>query len=153
MATHKQDLFRLSLAQLSQVTGKAYNTLKRLLVGLEPVAKDGRTLYFDAPAALAKIYQAKEEQEKDRLDRLRADQIEFDLAVKRGEYAPIEAVKYAIGDMSGQVNAIFEGIPKRIKQSMPSLRAREMKILERELVKAENAIAEINVAFNTKGDS
>ena len=87
-----------------------------------------------------------------RLDKLRGDQVEHDLAIKRGEYAPIQALQYAVGDMAGQIKSIFEGLPKRIKNSMPSLRAREMKILERELVKAGNAIAEIEVKFDIEDE-
>ena len=88
-----------------------------------------------------------------RLDSLRADQIEFDLTIKRGEYAPIEALAYAVGDMAGQIRAIFEGIPKRIKQSLPALRAREIKILEREIVKAMNAVAEIQTEFDIEDEN
>ena len=88
-----------------------------------------------------------------RLDRLRGDQVELDLKIKSGDYAPIEALRYAVGDMAGQIKSIFEGLPKRIKNSMPSLRAREMKILERELAKCGNAIAEIEVKFDTSNDS
>jgi len=88
------------------------------------------------------------QQAKARLDRLRGDQVEFELAIKRGEYAPVDALAYAVGDMAGQIRSIFEGIPKRIKQSLPSLRAREIKILERELVKAMNCAAEIQTTFD-----
>jgi phage terminase Nu1 subunit (DNA packaging protein) len=88
-----------------------------------------------------------------RLDSLRADQIEFELAIKRGDYAPIEALRYAVGDMASQIKAIFEGIPKRIKNSLPTLRAREIKILERELVKAGNAVSEIQIDFDIEDES
>ena len=92
------------------------------------------------------------QQMRARLDKLRGDQVEHDLAIKRGEYAPIQALQFAVGDMAGQIKSIFEGLPKRIKNSMPSLRAREMKILERELVKAGNAIAEIEVRFDIEDE-
>jgi len=90
--------------------------------------------------------------EKARLDRLRADQIEFDLAIKREQYAPIEIFEFALADISSQQRSILGGIPKRVKNSLPALRAREIKIIEREIIKARNAISEIQVDFNIEGD-
>ena len=91
--------------------------------------------------------------EKARLDRARADQVEFDLAIKRGQYAPIDALQMAVADMASQARSIIEGLPKRIKNSLPSLRAREIKILETELVKARRSLSEIQCDFDTEGDS
>ena len=91
--------------------------------------------------------------ERARLLRAKADEAEIDAKVKGKDYAPISTLCDVIGDFSSQAKAIFESLPKRIKQSMPELRAREIKILERELVKAQNAIAEIQVVFDIEGDS
>ena len=93
MTTHKQDMSKLSINQLSQITGKAYNTVKRLLAGLDPAGKDGRTLYYLTADALARIYGAKGECEKERLDRVRADKVTFDLSVSRGEYLLLDDVE------------------------------------------------------------
>jgi phage terminase Nu1 subunit (DNA packaging protein) len=147
MALHKADISKLSINQLSLASGVAYNTVKKRLGDLQPVSKDGRTLFFNTPAALARIFN-KSESEKDRLDRFRADRAEMENDLMRGDSVPTDAVKFAVSDFSGQVRSIFEGIPKRIKHSLPSLRAREMKILEREIVKAQNAASEIRVAFD-----
>lgn len=144
----KQDLSKLSINQLSVATGIGYNTIKRRLAGLDAVDKDGRTLLYLTRDALAKIYGAKTEAEKERLDRVRADQVEFDLAVKRREYAPISVLQFAIADFSGQLKSALEGIPKRIKNSLPSLRAREIQILEREITKMQNAASEIQIDFD-----
>jgi phage terminase Nu1 subunit (DNA packaging protein) len=86
--------------------------------------------------------------ERARLACAQADKAELDNQIKRGEFAPIEALKFAVADFSGQVRSIFEGVPKLIKNSLPQLRSREMKILEREIVKAQNAASEIRVAFD-----
>ena len=77
----------------------------------------------------------------------------MDLAIKRGEYAPIRGAAIC-RRRHGRANQIHisKALPKRIKNSMPSLRAREMKILERELVKAGNAIAEIEVKFDIEDE-
>jgi len=153
MAAIKDDLTKLSINQLSLITGVAYNTVKRRLSGLDAIGKDGRTLLYLTREALAKIYGAKTESEKDRLDRARADQVEFDLAVKMEQYAPIKVFEFALADISSQQCSILGGIPKRVKNSLPALRAREIKIIEREIIKAQNAIAEIQVDFNIEGGS
>ena len=67
MTTHKQDLSKLSINQLSLITGKAYQTVKRRLAGLGPRGQDGRTLFYAAPDALAKIYNVTLS-ERERLD-------------------------------------------------------------------------------------
>ena len=92
------------------------------------------------------------EHERARLAKEQADKIARENAIRDGELAPIEALVFALSDVSAQQVAILEGLPKRIKASMPSLRAREIKILEREIIKARNAISEIQVDFNIEGD-
>jgi phage terminase Nu1 subunit (DNA packaging protein) len=85
--------------------------------------------------------------EKTRLDAARADQIEFDLAIKRGEYAPIEVLTFAVSEVASQSRSILEGLPKRIKNSLPALRAREMKIIETEINKVRKGMSEIQIDF------
>ena len=142
-----------SISGLSVELGIDRRALAKLLAEIEPVRISGPSkLYLMAPVVWAMIKRQTGEgnpaAEKSRLDRLRADQVEFDLQIKRGEYAPIEMLKFAVGDMAGQIKSIFEGIPKRIKNSCPSLRAKEIKILEQELVKAQNAASKVQVVFD-----
>jgi phage terminase Nu1 subunit (DNA packaging protein) len=85
---------------------------------------------------------------RERLVKANADKAEMENDLMRGDSVPTDAVKFAVSDFAAQAQSIFEGIPKRIKNSLPSLRAREMKILEREIVKAQNAASEIRVAFD-----
>ena len=148
MSTHKQDLSKLSINQLSLITGLAYNTVKRRLSGLDPADKDGRTLYYSTPDALAKIYSTKAESEKDRLDRARADQIEYDLGVKQRIYAPTELLTFAIGDFAAQGARLLDALPKRLKNAAPFLKAREMGVIARELTKLRNAMANIQIKFD-----
>jgi phage terminase Nu1 subunit (DNA packaging protein) len=89
------------------------------------------------------------EQERARLASAQADKAEMDNSVKRGEHAPVELLKFAISDFSSQGASIIEGLPKKIKNSMPSLRAREMKILGKEISGLRNALASIQIRFNT----
>jgi len=148
----KQDLTKLSINQLSLLTGKAYNSVRKLLSGLDPISKDGRTLLYLTKDALAYIYDATKESDRERLDRVRADQVEFDLAIKRGDYAPIDHLRFAISDFASQSRAIFEGIPKKVKHSLPTLRAKEIKIIEKEIIKARNSACELQVDMGS-GDS
>lgn len=143
-----------TLSALAVEIGINRRTLGLRLAGLKPVRESGKIKYY----RLADVVRALIEHagnpgdpaaQRARLDQLRGDQIEFDLNIKRGEYAPIEMLKFALSDVANQIKSIFEAIPKRIKNSMPSLRAREMKILERELIKAQNAASEIRVRFDT----
>ncbi len=153
MATHKQDLSKLSINQLSQITGLAYNTVKCRLSGLDPISKDGRTLYFPTPGALAKIYGVNAESERDRLNRTRADQVEFDMSIKRKQFAPITLLEHAIADFAAQGVSILESLPKRIKNSMPSLRAREVRILDKELSKFRAALTSMQIRFDIEDDA
>ena len=90
------------------------------------------------------------EAQRARLASEQADRCALENQIKRSEYAPIEALQFAIADFAGQAKSIFEGLPKRIKNSLPSLRAREIKILEREIVKVRNAVASIQINFDTE---
>jgi phage terminase Nu1 subunit (DNA packaging protein) len=85
--------------------------------------------------------------ERSRLIRAQADTAELDLSIRRGEHAPIDALQYAIADFSSQARAILDGVVKRVKSSMPDLRAREIKIIEREIIKAKNAASQIQTNF------
>ena len=89
------------------------------------------------------------EAERARLASEQADRVALENAIKRSDYAPIESLQFAIADFAGQAKSLFEGIPKRIKNSLPSLRAREVKILEREIIKVQNAVAGIQIDFDT----
>jgi phage terminase Nu1 subunit (DNA packaging protein) len=54
----KADLTELTLAQLSDLTGKHYKTLKRRLAGLKPVRRTGNAIFYDPTEALPLIYSA-----------------------------------------------------------------------------------------------
>ena len=147
-----------SISGLSIELGMDRRTLGKMLAGVQQVREEnGIKYYLMAPVlwVIVEHHTGKTNPagEKSRLDRLRADQVEFDLQIKRGQYAPIEALKYAVGDMASQVKSILDAIPKQIKNSLPSLRAKEIKILERELVKSQNAASKIQVVFDTTDTS
>jgi phage terminase Nu1 subunit (DNA packaging protein) len=138
--------------QLATLSGKSYRTVKAALGDLEPHSRDGRTLYYAPAEALRRIYAAKPESERDRLDRVRADSIEHDLQRKRSEVAPVKVLTYALGDFAGQAKAIIDALPAKLKKAAPFLRARELKIIETELVRMGNALAGIQIDFDTDGE-
>ena len=121
MPTHKTNLSVLSVHQLSLITGKAYNTVKRLLAGVEPVRKDGRTLFYSTPAALAAIYREKAESERERLDRVRADKVDFDLAVARGAYVAAEGVRIALNEAMRIIASNEDAIAGRLAQKLVNM--------------------------------
>lgn len=54
----KASLHELTLAQLCDLTGKHYKTVKRRLSGLKPLRRTGNAIYYDPREALEQIYQA-----------------------------------------------------------------------------------------------
>lgn len=121
MTTHKQDLSKLSINQLPQITGKAYNTTKRLLAGLAPISKDGRTLYYLSTDALARIYATKAESEKERLDRVRADKVAFDLSVSRGEYLQLDDVEALMMEAAATFSGQKRSMGSRLAGQLASM--------------------------------
>lgn len=105
MPTHKPDISRLSINQLSQITGAGHARVKRALEGLAPAETDGRTLKYATRKALPLIFEqgATPQQERARLDKLRADVIELDLSEREGQLVPVEM----IGE---QIDKLFMGV-------------------------------------------
>src|SRR5262249_50434887 len=88
MPTHSANLRRLSISQLNQITGRSPRYISERLrsAGLQPVAEDGRTLFFDPRQALPVLFEVDTAQaERARLDRARREEIELRLAKERGE--------------------------------------------------------------------
>ena len=56
MPTHKEDLSRLSITQLHELTGRARATIRRRLEDLEPTARDGRTVWYAPREALPLLF-------------------------------------------------------------------------------------------------
>lgn len=85
------DLRRLSISQLQSITGKSPRHIAEKLrgTGIQPVATDGRSVFYDPRQALPVLYEADSPgAQKSRLDRARADAQEMKNAVSRGELVP-----------------------------------------------------------------
>jgi hypothetical protein len=88
LPTHKPDLSRFSLTQLRELTGHSERTIRKRLAGLEPVATDGRTVWYTARAALERIYLGESldlSRERARLARAQSETVERRNAVEAGE--------------------------------------------------------------------
>jgi len=85
-------------------------------------------------------------QERARLAREQADRVAMENAVRRRELAPRALMVDAIADGARQMVAILEGVPAQIKRASSDIKARELAIVKREIDKARNAIADIQLS-------
>jgi len=115
MPTHRDKITKLTTSQLSELTGFDTATIRKRLGGLEPVEKNNRCKLYEPRAALQLLYgQANNpQQEKARLDKLRADKVELDLQVMRKELVEVEAVAKAWTDMAFALKTRIMTIPTR----------------------------------------
>jgi len=65
------------------------------------------------------------------------------LSQLRGELASIEVIEAALSKVGGQICAVFETIPVKIRRRNPKLTATDLQIVQRELTKALNIAASI----------
>ena len=118
MPTVKADLSRLSMTQLAELTGRAHETVSKLLreAGLEPAARDGRTLYFTPRLALPVIFEIGTglslEAERARLAREQADGQAIKNAVSRAELV-----------LAADVRSTWSAVVLTIKERLLSLPA------------------------------
>jgi phage terminase Nu1 subunit (DNA packaging protein) len=77
------------------------------------------------------------------LDKVRADGQELQNPIARGQYAPLSVLEKSLSDVASQIRSILSALPKRLKASLPSLWARELDLIKREIVAAQNAMAAV----------
>ena len=85
--------------------------------------------------------------ERARLTREQADAMEIKNKLARGVYGSVDVLEAVLADVAMQIKSILDSIPIRIKNSLPTLRAKEVEILKRELVRAGNAMADCRPDF------
>ena len=78
---------QITISELSELTDLDRRTVQRRVAALQPITKDGRREFYDSGAAIAALFDenSNPQKEKARLDRLRADMVEQQLAISRGE--------------------------------------------------------------------
>jgi phage terminase Nu1 subunit (DNA packaging protein) len=122
--TENGKLRYLSLTQLSEVTGAARATVRRRLAkaGLRPQRQNGRTTWYDAPAAIEIILGVGDDlnprAEKARLDRARADMAEFQLAERRNQVAPRAEIRRTWTAMTATWTRVIGLIPERAREQI-----------------------------------
>ena len=131
-----------------------------------PVARIGRHTYYEIAdilenrlAAQARRLEAQtppppvppsdlatgEREEKLRLTRAQADWQELKNAQTRRELAPIKLIEYVLADAGRQITAIMDTLPSQLKKRNPKLTATDLEIIRREIAKAMNICADIQV--------
>ena len=123
---------------------------------VEPIAKISPNVFYTVADVLAnrlenqaarlqkrdsaELVQA-EREEKLRLTKLQADGQEIRNQQLRRELAPVAFMEWALGKAAGQISAIFDSIPARVKKHNPKLTASNIEMIRRDVLKAQNAVA------------
>jgi phage terminase Nu1 subunit (DNA packaging protein) len=107
--TEPTDTFTVSkLAELLEIDRRV---LRRMLEPIEPVHNDGRSKFYELRQVIKSIRGPSAQAEKARLDSLRADVVELDLAAKKGELIPVETVLEIITPMYANCRTRLLAIP------------------------------------------
>lgn len=132
---HGEGLERLTLSQLSRLTGAAKETVAKRLraAGVAPVGQDGRSLYFEPRLALPVIYRVGEglslESERARLAREQADGQALRNAVARGELLEAADVRATWSSVVLTIKERMRGLPSRAVVAIPGFRKAQAKRL------------------------
>jgi phage terminase Nu1 subunit (DNA packaging protein) len=86
--------------------------------------------------------------ERARLTRAQADREELRVRELRRELADVRLVSYAIANFGSQARAILETLPGKIKRLQPKLTASDIEQIKREIVKIQNAAADITIDWS-----
>ena len=134
-----------TINRLAELTGRTNRTVKSKLEGLKPFKRQGKgkAYLYQSKKALPLIFDIGKAdhpiEEKARLDRLRGDEVEHRLGVARQEVAPIAILEWVLSNLAEQISSIRDSLPLRIKKRAPKLSARDIEMIRREIVKAQNA--------------
>lgn len=96
------------------------------------------------PATDAELARA-EREEKLRLTKAQAEGQEIKNAQLRKELAPVAVIEWVAGKTGSQISALLAALPLQLKKRNPRLTASDIEIVKREIVKAQNAAAQITV--------
>lgn len=126
MPTHNAEDAEVSITRLHLLTGKARETITKRLEGrLQPLRRDGRTIYYDPQAALPLIYLLEEgldpAQERAHLDRAKREGQEMLNAVKRGELVSAEAVVTTWATKIVTIKSRLRALPAQAAARIPGV--------------------------------
>jgi len=80
-------------------------------------------------------------EERARLARAQAENVEMKNAILRREYAPVALLEEAVARTARQMAGILEALPVKLKRAAPMLSADELELVEREIVALRNQAA------------
>lgn len=152
----------LNHKQMSQALGISPVAFREW--GVQSVAKIGSNVYYEVGDVLrnrlqhqAAKHQAQPEQatdkelaraereEKLRLTKAQAEGQEIKNAQLRKELAPVAVIEWVIAKAGGQISAILDALPLQLKKRNPKLTAANIETIRREIVKVQNAAAQMTV--------
>jgi len=90
--------------------------------------------------------------EKWRKTKADADAQEMKNLITKREQAPVVLLEFAISNFSEQAKSLFESIPLKVKKKLPHLRASEIEMVKREIVKIQNAATKIRIDWTKLED-
>ena len=77
-----------------------------------------------------------------------ADAQEMKNAVTRRQLAPVELLEWALANIAEQVNSVLDSIPIKLKKRVPHLKASELEVAKREIIKAQNAASKSQLPWD-----
>lgn len=89
------------------------------------------------------------------IDRARVRNLNADTTIKqlreeqiRGELVRIEVIEWILSSVSAQISSVLETIPMKVSRRVPGLKATEIEIITREVIKAQNAASAVMVKLD-----
>lgn len=150
----------LPAKKMAEACSLDYRAFQKLEV--EPVKRGakGQAHYYAFADVMRAwhVYQSKkfisEKEDGPRLDLKRelarktaadADGKEIKNDIARGEYVRIEHAENSLGVIASAVDGVLSSIPLNIKRRLPELSASALRIVETEIVNAQNKLADIRL--------
>ncbi|MGH1542338.1 MAG: hypothetical protein ACRBHB_18070 [Arenicella sp.] len=153
--------YMLNMRQASESCGVSVNTFKTW--GVEPIFTDGKNKYFCIADILEKrvdsivsdrIKTGEDDQEIDKdqeyARKLQQERIKLELAnaVTLREQAPVELLSFALENVVTQMIPVLEGVVLTVKREAPDVPMSILSVVDREIAKARNAMADTQIDFN-----
>lgn len=162
MSRVKTDFSRVSLNQLCMLTGHTSRTLKKMLAPIKAeVTEDGTLLYdprvvltirnfetsSDEPSARERL---DPQQEKARLDKLKADKVELEILQMRKKLIPIETIYASWEKVISAARARLLGMPTKLAPKLAATsEARDAeKIIKAEVYQALKEMSEYEAGLD-----
>jgi phage terminase Nu1 subunit (DNA packaging protein) len=95
----------------------------------------------------AEILQAQAEADLE-LTQERAETQRLKNAQLRRELAPVDGIRWVLGQVAAKIGAVLDPLPGKIRRRVPSLTNADVEAIRHECVKAQNIASEIEVDWN-----